>query len=161
MNDQSIPGEGVRSDTKYHDRTYFYERLGVDPSLPLDQRFFAIKGEEEARQILERKDFRLKFRFIGWSDGRTYDRVIRESKMAKLSKEEKAKLAAEFGEFSDLDRSETLRAKMHEAFAAELEAARANPDKTSPRRIPVKNINGEPVMSGMVVEAVKMMGQNA
>ncbi len=114
--------------------------------------YFPIENEKQAGDIFKRKDFNIKFEYIGRSDGKKYQEVI--SQVPKMTKREFESMTAS-GDDLDEQRANLLK----EAFKAEIEVAKLNNDKTKPRNFDLIGLDGRPMTQGTMADMVKMMGQ--
>lgn len=111
-------------------KTYWFKRLKDGENIP-------IEGEQQASRLFQSKEFDRIFEYLGWSDGKEYQKVIATGK--NLSKAEHAKIM-ETG-IQDEKRADLI----HKAWEAELQSALNNPDKTRPQYLSWADIDGKPL----------------
>lgn len=106
-----------------------------------DKEYIPIDGEEAAALLMKHKEFDKRFKYVGVSDGVTFNNAI--IMIPKLNEKEKAK-ALESGKHSK--KNVTAYEK---AFAAELAVAKKNGKKYTPRFISNIDMNGSLQRAGI------------
>tara|TARA_R100000049_G_C1941334_1_gene85547 strand:+ start:1235 stop:1612 length:378 start_codon:yes stop_codon:yes gene_type:complete len=109
-------------------RIYWFQRKS-------DKEYIPIEGEKHAGIIFHRKGFVNKFSYIGWSTGEAYKKAIAIRPKIKKESDEHIKVMQE-------GYDEATKKVIYDGFGAELEAARANEDKTPPRKFTVMTLEG-------------------
>lgn len=107
-------------------KVYWFQRK-------LDDEYFPVEGEKTASTIYYRPGN--KFKYLGWSNGTTYLKIISQKPKIKKESDEHIRIMEE-----GLDPERKKLAE--DAFKAELKEALDNPDKTPPRNYNVMNLEG-------------------
>jgi hypothetical protein len=118
---------------------FFYKRNPVNGELTGD-----IVDESDEKSAFNCYKTPRLFAFIGWSDGRFMSKVripaVYDDKTKMMKKSKK----------SDVKR-------IKDAAAAELEFAKTNPDRTPPRDMNRKGLNGQPLDNPQLLAALGKM----
>lgn len=116
-----------------------------------DNKEIPIQGADAGCRIIKQPYWQMKFEYLGWSDQKAFNDIIQKQK--KMTPAEHKKLV-ESGEQIP-EHKEVLK----EAWAAELAAAKANPDKSYPKHATMVDMNGNPITSGPLHDTINLMGQ--
>lgn len=108
-------------------RIWWFKRLR-------DDKYIDYTNEGTAGRLFKDRDFDRKYEYIGWSDGTKYNEVMRPHAATYDTGKENEELAA-LQNRPDVKRKRSRLIKR--ARIAEMESARANPDKAFPIYDPV------------------------
>jgi hypothetical protein len=109
-------------------KVYWFQRKS-------DKEYIPIEGEKHASMIFYRKGFNNKFKYIGWSTGDAYRKTV--SQRPKIRKESDEHVQVMQSGYDD-----DTKKIIYSGFEAELEVAKANEDKTPPRKFTVMTLDG-------------------
>lgn len=115
---------------------YFFRRK-------VDGYAFAIDDEKQASSLFYGRYFARDFEFMGRSDGKTFEAVMKEA--PHMSQEQREDVWS--GKDSHEDLQKQIVETQKRAFLAELEKAVTMGDKIPPRSFKQRDLNGGPLQS--------------